>query len=155
METIANIVVSLPDTIAIATTPEEVVFHSCPVATTQLDIELAHEIATSILCGIGIIGIILILCLTVTAVSKYAEQRLRLKHEERKRNDDQKMQEYKNRLDSAWHCLNDFYKKKEQGFTDSEKKMADASWQFLTTTFKESQLTNSNQGTNQGTNQGK
>lgn len=145
MDTFTNIAVSLPDTIAITATPKEVVLHSCPVATTQLDIALAHEITTSILCGIGIIGIILILCLTVTAISKYVEQKLRLEHEESKRKDDQEMQEYKNRLDSAWRCLNDFYKKKESRITDSEQKMAEASWQFLTTAFKETQLSNSDQ----------
>lgn len=145
MDTIANIVVHFPDTIAITATPKEVILHSCPVATTQLDIALAHEIATSILCGIGIMGIILILCLTVTAVSKYAEQRLRLNHEESKRKNEREMQEYKNRLDSAWRCLNDFYKKKESGTTDIEQKMAEASWQFLTTAFKETQLPNSDQ----------
>lgn len=145
MDKLANIALSLPDTILITATPKEVILHSCPVATTQLDIALAHEIAMSILCGICIIGIILILCLTVSAVSKYAEQRLRLKHEESMRENEQKMQEYKNRLDSAWRCLNDFYKKKESGTTDSEKKMAEASWQFLTTAFKETQLPNSDQ----------
>lgn len=144
MDTLTNLVVSLPDTISIATAPKEVVFHSCPIATTQLDVALVHEITSSVLYGIGIVGIIIILCFTVTAVSKYTGQRLRLKHEESKRKDDQKMQEYRNRLDSAWRCLKDFYKENKAGVTDSEKTMARASWDFLTAAFKETQLPKSN-----------
>lgn len=140
MDTLTNIVVSLPDTITIATTPKELVWQSCPATTTQLDVALTHEITSTILWAIGIIGLIIILGIAIIAISKYKEQQLRMVYEERKREDAQSMQEYKNRLDSAWRCLNDFYKKKESGVTDGEQKMADASWEFLAAAFKETHV---------------
>lgn len=144
MDTLNNIVVSLPDTISIVTTPKEVILHSCPAATTQLDVALTHEITSTILWAIGIIGVTIILGIAIVALSKHYEQKLRQSYEERKRKDDQTMQEYKNRLDSAWRCLNDFYKKRESGVTDGEQKMANASWDYLVGTFKETQISESN-----------
>lgn len=145
MDTLTNqLVVSLPDTVAIATAPKEVIFFNYAQLPQHSYVALVHEITSSVLCGIGIVGIIIILCFTVTAVSKYTEQRLRLKHEESKHKDDQKMQEYRNRLDSAWRCLKDFYKENKAGVTDSEETMAKASWDFLTAAFKETQLPKSN-----------
>lgn len=140
MDTLTNIVASLPDTMAIATTPKEVIFHSCPVAATQMDVALTNEITSAILWAIAIIGVIIVSGIAIISFSKYKEQKLRMVYEERKRKDDQSMQEYKNRLDSAWRCLNDFYKKRETGVTDGEQKMADASWGFLTAAFKETQV---------------
>lgn len=56
MDTLTNMVVSLPDTIAIATTPKEVIFHSCSVATTWNDIFFAIAIGLIVLAGLAIIG---------------------------------------------------------------------------------------------------
>lgn len=56
MDTLTNIVASLPDTITIATTPKEVIFHTCPVSTTWNDIFFAIAIGLIVLAGLAIIG---------------------------------------------------------------------------------------------------
>lgn len=145
MDIIANIVVPLPDTIASATSPKEVFFHSCPSTTTQYDVALTHEVTSAILWAIGIIGLIIAICITVNAISMYMGQKLRLKHEENKRRDERAMQEHKDRLDSAWRCVNECYKNKATGVSDEESKMVKASWEYLTKEFNEKDISKSNQ----------
>ncbi len=128
---------SVPDTVSISVNTKEIIHHTCPKVTSELDIALTHEIATSILWGIGLVGFIIILCVTILAVSKYRTQRLRQEYEKEKRKSEKEIQEQRARLESAWRCLNDFYKKKENGVTEKEKEMAEASWEFLTNSLNE------------------
>ncbi len=106
MDTLTNIVVSFPDTITIATTPKEVIFTSCPTATTQLDVALTHEITSTILGAILIIGIIVVICLIVKVISKYKEQNLRFGCEEKIRDKERVARESKDKIDSAWRIFN-------------------------------------------------
>lgn len=86
MDTIANIVVSLPDTIAIATTPQGVIVHSCPVATSKEDILLVLTIGVIILVGLAIIGHYVCKCVAVAQLNKFNELESRQAHEINKLN---------------------------------------------------------------------
>lgn len=81
MDTIANIVVHLSDTIAIATAPKEVIFHSCPVATSKEDIFLALAIGVIILVGLTIIGHYVCKGLSATQLNSLNELKSRQEHE--------------------------------------------------------------------------
>lgn len=81
MDTLINIVVSLPDTIALATHPKEVIFHSCPVATTNNDIFLVIVIGVIVLAGLAIIGHYVCKGIATTQQSKYNELESRQNHE--------------------------------------------------------------------------
>lgn len=123
--------------LSISSKPLPVLLHSCPETTSELDVALTHEIASSILWGIGLVGIIILLCMVVSAVYKYKAQKLRLDNEQKKRENERIVQENKSRLESAWRCLNDYYKKKVDTMTVDEKIMAEASWKFLTNSLNE------------------
>lgn len=75
--------------------------------------------------------------MVVSAVYKYKAQKLRLDNEQEKRENERIVQENKSRLESAWRCLNDYYKKKVDTMTVDEKIMAEASWKFLTNSLNE------------------
>lgn len=107
MDTLDNIiVVSVPDTMAISTTHKEVFFHSCPATRTQFDVALTHEITSSILWAVVIIGVIIVLCIAISAYSKYKEQKHRLIFEEQKRRENTSSQESKEKFESAWRFFN-------------------------------------------------
>lgn len=81
MDTLTNIVVSLPDTIAIVATPKEVVFHSCPMATTDNDIFLAIVIGLIVLIGLAIIGHYVCKGIATSQSNKINELKSRQEHE--------------------------------------------------------------------------
>lgn len=81
MDTLTNIVVSLPDTISIVTTPKEVVLHSCPVATTNNDIFLTIVISLIVLAGLAIIGRYVCKGIATTQLNKFNELESRQAHE--------------------------------------------------------------------------
>lgn len=132
-------------TLPLDTLTKEVNSQSCANAITELDVAITRNITASILWAIAIIGTTIILCVAISALSRYKEQRLRYRFEETKRKDEQALQEYRNRMDSAWRCLNNFYKKNESVVTDSEAKMAEASLDFLASTINQPQKTESGQ----------
>lgn len=81
MDTLNNIVVSLPDTISIVTTPKEVIFHSCQVATTNNDIFLTIVIGLTVLAGLAIIGHYVCKGIATTQFNKSKELESRQAHE--------------------------------------------------------------------------
>jgi len=76
-----NIVVSIPDTIAIVTIPREDIFHSCLSATTTEDIELAKIVCVTILIALLIISFVLGYCVNSMQRAKQGELEKRNSHE--------------------------------------------------------------------------
>lgn len=81
MDTLANIVGSLPDTISIVATSKEVVWHSCPDTITNNDICFAIIICIAVLIGITIIGHYVCKGIATTQLNKLNELKSRQGHE--------------------------------------------------------------------------
>lgn len=105
MGILSNIEVSFTDTIAITTTPREVILHSCPSATTVEDIWLAETIGLIVIGGLLIIGYYG--CKIVSSVQKAKAEELksRQSYELNKLDKEGHWKENKDRYDSAWRTI--------------------------------------------------
>lgn len=89
-------------------------------------------ITSTVVIGLVTVGIVVLLCRAISAYYKYRVKSLGYKHEEKKREDEDKTGRYNDKVETAWRYLNDFYKNKDKGsLTDDEKKMAECSLKFL------------------------
>ncbi|MDE6277443.1 MAG: hypothetical protein K2M06_04965 [Muribaculaceae bacterium] len=110
MGILSNIEVSVPDTIALATTPKEVIFHSCPSSTTIEDICLAAIIGLIIIGGLLIIGYFGSKIVSSVQNAKERELRARQAHELAKLQHESGRKEEKDRYDSAWRVIEHLWK---------------------------------------------
>lgn len=102
MDTLTNIIVSLPDTIAITTTSKEVIFHSCPDA---MPLGNVIAICITIAACLLIIAVTVGLCFRKMQKVKENEFNRKINAETGKRESEQNYKRYKDQYDSAWRTF--------------------------------------------------
>lgn len=105
MGILSNIVMNISDTIEVANTPREVIFHSCPSATTAEDITYAKVVGGIILIGLLIIAIALIVCVYLNLRHKFRLQKANQAHELTKKENEIAEQKAKTEHDDAWRII--------------------------------------------------
>lgn len=109
MDSIANIAVSFPDTIAIATTPKEVIIHSCPDI---MPIDNVFTICATVVICLLIITIATCICYIKAQEVKKLEIGKKFDAEENKRLSEQNFKKMQDRYDSAWRTFEYMLKEK-------------------------------------------
>lgn len=102
MDTLTNIVVSLPDTIVIATTPREVIFHSCQDA---MPLSNVITICVTVVVSLSIIAIATWKCFQKAQEVKENAIQRKLDAEKDKRESEQNYKKAKDQYDSAWRTF--------------------------------------------------
>lgn len=102
MDTLANIVVSHPDTISIVTTPKEVIFHSCHDA---MPLGNVITICVTVAICLLIIAVAVGLCFRKMQKVKENEFNKKINAEKEKRESEQNYKRYKDQYDSAWRTF--------------------------------------------------
>lgn len=102
MDTLTNIAVSLPDTIAIVATPKEVVWHSCHDA---MPLGNVITICATIVICLLIIASATWKCFRKAQEVKTEEIQKKLEAEKKKRESEQNYKRHKDQYDSAWRTF--------------------------------------------------
>ena len=132
MGILSNIQVSFPDTIAIATTPKEVILHACPSATTDYDFFIVLEICITVLLSLIVIALTVGYSIKKRNDSKLNELEKRQDHEVKKLDMENLCKEKKEMYDSAWKVIEHSWKEskdcKANRQTDSN---VDEAWKYI------------------------
>lgn len=109
MDTLTNIVVSLPDTITIAATPKEVIFHSCP---DTMPLSSVISICVTVVVCLSIIAIAAWKCFRKTQEVRENAIQLKLDAAKKKRVSEQNYKRAKDQYNLAWRTFEYILKEK-------------------------------------------
>ncbi|PWL58404.1 MAG: hypothetical protein DBY35_12805 [Bacteroidales bacterium] len=120
--------VNLPDTISIATTPKEVILHSCPSPSTIYDLLIVMTICLTIIFSLVVIGRAVRHCIGANNNAKSEELKARNKQELDKLDKESMWKQRKDRYDSAWRTIEHSWK---EGVKEESNPIVEKAWSYI------------------------